>query len=292
MQDAHLGFVVTTLGRADHMQSLLTCLSRVAPGAWVGIADQSDGDHVTAMAAAQRDVLDISYVRTPRGASIGRNAAAALAPPHVSHLVFPNDSSSYPQDFARAAVDRIGDAHVLAATYRDDKGPRREFASGVVRVDRDSAWIPIEPAMVVRRDAFDAVGGFDERLGTGAPGPWQSSGGGDLLLRIAAELDPTGGAELRLAPDLVVGGVGEGSGLTPSGKRWKSRAYGRGYGFVLRRHGYSPTQRARAVLGAATLGLRSPSRFSLRDGWYAALGRAEGATGVLLSARDRAAVER
>lgn len=49
--------------------------------------------------------------------------------------------------------------------------------------------------MAVRREVFEAVGGFDVRIGTGSPGKIQSGEGADLVarcLRLCAVQDLTG----------------------------------------------------------------------------------------------------
>jgi hypothetical protein len=59
--------------------------------------------------------------------------------------------------------------------------------------------VAIAPSLFARRDLVGDLGGFDERMGTGAPGPAQSGEESDLLLRA---LDR--GARIEYAEDIVV----------------------------------------------------------------------------------------
>jgi hypothetical protein len=260
--------------------------------AWVGVCDQSSDDRTREVASGEEFPFPITFLRSSRGASVGRNAVASLAPAAVTHLIFPNDTSVYEREFVRMALSTIGSDDVLAVTYQDTVGPRTTFAPGRVRIDRRSAWIPIEPATVIRRDSFEAVGGFNEDLGTGASTPWQSCGCGDLMLRLAASKDGSGAAWLVLAPAVRVIGVVESAGLTAQQRRWKMRAYGRGYGHVLRTHRYPVWKLINTVFGAASLAVREHRRFDTIDSFHTAVGRFEGVTGLVLGSKGRPAVEK
>lgn len=283
--------VVSTLGRLDALDNLLRDLADQTerPHA-VAVCDQgtpgADGARdVESVCAAHRGTLDIHVVRSARGLSRGRNAAAAVVAAEVDYLFFPNDTSRVASDFL-ARVDAAGEPHVIAAQYRDTLGPRTSFNAATVPIDPANAWLAMEPAMLVRSDEFQSLGGFDVDLGSGAATPWQSGEGTELLLRLARD-----GARVRFAPDLVVTGVVESEGLSGAERRRKLRAYGRGYGHILRVWNYGARRRLAAVIGGFTLGLRHPSRFSLRDGWHVGLGRAEGAMNRLLG-RSLTAVDR
>lgn len=286
-----IAVAVTTIGRAEPLRALLRSLSTQSePPIWVGVADQSSGAAVREAVAEFSGQLNVEVVATARGASRGRNVLWRRAPESATHIVFPNDTTVYHEEFIRRVAAEIADGDdVVAVHYVDDKGIRRAFSSGSVPLDRKSAWFPIEPACVLPLRLVSRVGGFNEDLGTGTASPWQSSGLGDLLLRI---MDACANVNLRLVATVRVDGRSEFAGLTRQERHWKARAYGRGFGAALRINDYSWSAKARAVIGAFTLGLRQRQRFGLLDSLFAGLGRLEGVTGVTWGTPTRPAVDR
>jgi hypothetical protein len=278
-----VGVVISTLGRVEPLDRLLGDLARQSrlPLA-VAVCDQSDGHGsrtVAEVCGAHRSTLDIRLVSSPRGLSRGRNAAAAALQGEADYLFFPNDTSRLAPGLlaAFAPADKV---EAVAGEYRDALGARTQFEAGLLPLGKNNVWLAMEPALFVRSDVFAAVGGFDERIGSGAASPWQSGEGTELLLRLGEA-----GGRIQFDPRLVVEGVPENEGLNRTERGRKLRAYGRGYGHILREWNYGARRRWGAVLGGFTLGIRQPRRFTLGDGWHVGLGRAEGIMNRTLGSR-------
>src|SRR3546814_1298417 len=112
--------------------------------------------------------------------------------------------------------------------------------------------------ILMRRSLFDAIGGFDERIGPGSATPWQVAEGTDLLLRALRERPDLATRFVWLPPEVHVDGISTGFGLTTAERRRKLRAYGRGTGHALRIHRY-PWWWRLAFTGAGLLyGVRNP----------------------------------
>lgn len=269
-----IGVVISTLGRVDALDHLLADLAaQVVRPVAVAVCDQSEprgGRTVAEVCDAHRTELDIRLVTSARGLSRGRNAAAAALRGEAEYLFFPNDTSRLESGVLARFTPRDA-VEAVAGEYRDKYGPRTRFDADVLPLAKSNVWMAMEPALFVRADAFAAAGGFDEGLGSGAASPWQSGEGTDLLLRLGEA-----GGRIQFDPDLVVEGVPENEGLDRAQRQRKLRAYGRGYGHILREWNYGARRRWAAVLGGFTLGIRQPRRFTVSDGWHVGLGRAEG----------------
>jgi len=177
--------VVATRDRPDSLSETIAALRHaIEPGDEVVIADSASAD------ARTRDVAQAAGVRYVRsevpGASVARNLGASLASGEV--IAFTDDDCR----------PRPGWSRALAAAYVD---PEVAFVTGpVVGADGGTAadtvdlgrvvwrW-PADPglmgsgaSMSVRRAAFEAVGGFDERIGPGAR--FQAPEEHELVLRL------------------------------------------------------------------------------------------------------------
>ncbi|MBX9700554.1 MAG: glycosyltransferase family 2 protein, partial [Acetobacteraceae bacterium] len=131
----------------------------------------------------------------------------------------------------------------VAATFAADPalvvltGPAASPAGGLGSGRWRAEAGPITPANVwtsviefnlfLRREVALALGGFDDRLGPGTR--WGSAEGNDLVIRAIGA-----GHAARYDPDLRI--VHPDKRLTDVA-RARAAAYGRGLGFVLRRHG-------------------------------------------------------
>ncbi len=278
-----VGVVISTLGRVDSLDRLLGDLaSQTTPPVAVAICDQSahaassEARTVAEVCDSYRDALDLRVVSSPRGLSRGRNAAAAALLGDADYLFFPNDTSRLePSLFSRFAPRE--NAEAVAGEYRDALGPRNSIDPSLTPLEKSNVWAAVEPALFVRADVFAAAGGFDEGIGSGARSPWQSGEGTELLLRLGAV-----GGRIHFDPSLVIEGIPENEGLDRGQRQRKLRAYGRGYGHILREWDYGARRRWGSVLGGFTLGIRQPRRYSLGDGWHVGLGRAEGVMNRIL----------
>lgn len=285
-----LAFVVTTLGRLEPLRKLLATLTpQTLPGDQVVLVAQDQTDRVRALAVEYADApCSLTVTTSPRGAARGRTAGVdAVTGNPVLH--FPNDTTWFPEGSVaavRALAPRLG---LGAITVVDEHGPKFVLPEPGTALDRWNVWRVIEMGLLVRRELFVACGGFDPEIGTGAPTPWQAGEVTDFLLRA---MDRGLAEGFLWAPaDVAVGGIGQAAGLTPGEHRRKVRAYNRGTARILARWRYPLWWRLAFVAAGALVGVRHGSHH-LSDGWWAALGRAEGSVGRVLGGRDLRAVSR
>lgn len=174
--------LATNRGGPFLAEALGSVLAQTYPRVEVVVVDDGSPDP-GALAAAVGASRDVRLVRTARsGVSGARNAGVRLTAGEL--VAFIDDDDRWgPDRLARhvaamaggavlsycgmRTIDAVGDVLVQA-----DQGP----VDGLADVVRRSGWILV-PNLVVRRSAFDEVGGFDESLGTAEDL--------DLVLRVA-----------------------------------------------------------------------------------------------------------
>ena len=169
---------VPTLDRPDDLRR---CLESIVAGGSapleVLVIDQSADDASRAVVEAIGDPL-LRHVRhAPPSASGARNRAAELARgDYVAVRV--DDAEVAPDwlDCVHVALDRFNNPDALFGSVLPPPGDDAPDQVFTLVVDRAREWRhPVHPSrlgwachMVVRRDAFQATGGFDELLGPGS----------------------------------------------------------------------------------------------------------------------------
>ncbi|MDH2414175.1 glycosyltransferase [Nocardioides sp. CER19] len=231
-----LSLVVTTIGRVPEIVRLARSVqaSPAAGDAELVVVDQSpDGRAVHAVEELDLAV-PVRVATSRRGVSVGRNVGLTLAEGDL--VGFPNDNSWYPPATLPALIDRFdGDPRpdgVMALVSTADGRPamlrwlQRSGPVGRLTVHR----AVVSPGLFLRRRLVEELGGFDERIGTGAPGPAQSGEESDLVLRA---LDR--GARVVLDRGLVV--HNDDPRDRPDDRFvTKMAGYGVGQGLLWRRH--------------------------------------------------------
>ncbi len=231
--------VVSTLGRSKEVVRLLDSLDRQSLQNFETIiVDQNADDRIVTAIGQRSFAFPLTHIRTPeqRGLSRARNVGWHQARGH--YVVFADDDCWYPPAllenvdavFRRTGADLIGGR----ATDESGRSINGRFETSAQPIDRTNVWTTsIEWMLFFRREVLEAVGGFDETIGIGASSPWQSAEGQDIVLRILAA-----GFACAFEPSLH-GHHPELNVVNPDdAMRRKARAYGRGMGFVLKRHGY------------------------------------------------------
>lgn len=230
--------VVATLGRSRELKGLLRSLAAQERGDFeIIVVDQNADDRLAPILDAWTGRLQIVRVRAEsRGVCSARNAGAAEA--RGQWLLFPDDDCWYPDSFLRQ-LDRLRAEHP-AAFYSgravDAQGHTimGDFKTLPGVIGRGDIWTTlIEWMMVVRRDAFEAVGGFDEQLGPGAGTPWGAYEAQDLALKLL-----TAGYGGYYDPGLAGHHPDERGGHISAAGIAKIRSYNLGMGYVMRKHGY------------------------------------------------------
>ncbi|MGN7977347.1 glycosyltransferase family 2 protein [Microbacterium sp. 22195] len=267
------GVMISTLGTRPELRELLQSLAtQTEPPHAVGIADQGTSTLVADVVREFESRLPIHLTRTgSRGLSAGRNDAINASPSDITHYLFPNDTSTYPERLLEELGEHLGGADVCAMSYVDSLGVRNAApAARPPDLTLAEVFSIIEAGMAVSARRLLEVGGFDEMIGTGSSGKRQSGEGTDLLLRMMQR----GPLSVRWLPELRVTGVTQGYGLSQSAEASKARRYGYGYGYILQHWRFPVGRRIRAVIGPIILSLRRQLRW--RVGVQSALGRLDG----------------
>ena len=234
-------------------------------------------------AARRRSAVETDYPFSVRviescgGVSAGRNDAARALPADVEVIAFPNDTSIYPPGTLRAAAAQFAsprEPDAISGTLVEGGQIRRHpLPPDGVHLDPTSIWWAIEPAVFIRRDIFDQLGGLRADIGTGAPSPWQSGEGTEFLLRLLAQ-----GGVIISAPGVKVLGPGDRHELSADDWIAKNRRYARGTGYVYRIHKYPLYPCLRTIVGPLVIATRHDPvlSVSLRLAAARSMGRIEG----------------
>ena len=286
---AALSLVVATKGRAAPFAALFASLEAQDFRDFEVIVVDQNGDGRAGDPAGEGWSFPVLHLRTPGegGASRARNAGFAHARGAV--VLFPDDDCWYPPHMLGEALHRMRDhgADVLAGRAADSEGRdiNGRFERAVMHIGRDTVWTTgIEWMVFFRREVLAMTGGYDVDVGIGAATPWQSCEAQELMLRALR-------AGYRCVFDPAIHGHHAELDIRSPAMVGKGRGYARGFGYVLRRHGFSPVEAARwiarPILRAAQSAARG-DRAGLRYFAAVALGRYEGWRMRPLPARSRA----
>ena len=225
--------IVATLGRSSEIGALLeSLLAQGRDDLEVIIVDQNADDRVAPVLQPYAARLPITHLRSAiRNANHARNLGLRQARGEI--VTFPDDDCLYPPgvltrvDAAFRAAPSLGVLTGPAASPEGGLGSGRwREESGAI--DLANVWTSvIEFNLFLPRQLMLALGGFDERLGPGTR--WGSAEGNDLVCRAMA-----GGAVAQYDAGLRI--IHPDKRLTEVAVS-RAASYGRGLGFVLRRHG-------------------------------------------------------
>ena len=267
--------VVATRGRDAELAALFdSLLAQGRADTEVIVVDQNADDRLAPVIAAYEARLPLLWRRSAvANACHARNLGLALARGDI--VGFPDDDCTYPLGLLnRVAAAFAGDPR-LAVLTGPAASPEGGLGSGRWRMEAGpitpaNAWTSvIEFNLFLRREVALALGGFDERLGPGTP--YGSAEGNDLVLRAiraghAARYEP---AQRVIHPD---------KRLTPVAVE-RAALYGRGLGFVLRRHAVPAGVWLPFLirpLGGALLSLARGRLLAARYYWATLRGRVSG----------------
>ncbi len=259
--DFDFSVVVATLGRVQPLAQLFDSLQEQSvPSLEVIIVDQNADDRLADFLSNRQWSFPLKHIHTPqmRGVCVGRNVGWRLARGRV--VAFADDDCWYPPWlFATVASSMVAaNADIIAGRAADASGEsiNGRFERVAQRIDRTNIWTTsIEWMVFFRREVLDATGGFDETIGPGSGTPWGANEGQDIILRaldkgFICHFDP---ALYGFHPKFDLGSL-------DAAMLEKALAYGRGMGFVMRRHGFGPGAAAywvaRPTVGALVYALR------------------------------------
>lgn len=284
INSSRIGIVIPTLGLNDCLDLSLQSIETqsVKPQAIV-VVDQSSNDRIQMICRSWQDKLPVMHIRAQRGLSHARNIGLHYLASKADVVGFLDDDCSYGEGslekvkihFATGSRGAMS-GKLISPTHRIKFGDRFE------KLNKSNVWQKsIEPALFFSMPVLRLVGDFDEQLGIGCDTPWQSGEGTDLLLRVMKE-----GFSVHYNPECKVyeHDRQRASQLDPAKK---SRMYGRGTGYVYRRHYSWPScmmQIIRPIVGAG-LDLAKGDVQSSRKRTQAAIGRWEGANRIVFGPR-------
>ena len=282
---ARFSLVVATKGRVGELERLLHSLAAQSFKDFdVTLVDQNEAPLLGDL-AGRAWPFHIVHIRTPgaSGACRARNVGWRAASGEL--ILFPDDDCWYPENFLGYADQQFNDhdCRILTGRAADTEGRsiNGRFEDQACWVEKTSVWTTsIEWVAFFERELLRDLQGFDESIGIGAATPWQSCESQDIVLRALQQ-----GASCRYDPGLA-GHHAELDIEHPDlAQIRKGRAYARGMGFVLRKHGAAWSRRlywsvrplVKGALRALT-GRRAAATY-YRE---VAIGRLEGALGRIL----------
>jgi len=280
-----VSLVVSTRGRTASLEVLFASLaSQDFQNFEVIVVDQNDDDRLGPLFEMMKWPFALRRIHTPEeeGLSRGRNAGWKQAAGAI--VSFPDDDCWYPPWFISRALGKIlaTGADIVAGRAADEEGRsiNGRFENSAQWINRNNVWTTgIEWVVFFKRTALLAVGGYNVDIGVGASTPWQACEGQDIMLRALA-----GGFKCFYDPSLY-GYHPELDIINPDDLMCrKGLQYARGFGRVLRIHGYSLAAVTTWVARPATKALFFLCGLKFRRFAYyrnVALGRFEGSTSRL-----------
>ncbi|WP_219642109.1 glycosyltransferase family A protein [Cohnella sp. CFH 77786] len=207
------------------------------------IVDQNEDDRLVPIIERCRAKFDILRLRSPRGLSRARNVGLQ----HVTGDIvsFPDDDCWYEPDLLGRAVllfDRNPKALIITGRSIDACGNDAvgKFDTVEGYVDKINVWRrAVSFTIFLKKEAADAIGGFDEEIGVGAGTIYHSGEETDYLLRALNQFS------VYYYPDLTVRHPNPLKQFTPQIIR-RAYRYGCGFGKVVTKHQYT----ARFKIGA------------------------------------------
>lgn len=226
--------LVCTIGRVAELERLLISLrAQECQDFELVIVDQNTDGRLDDLLERYASSMDIVRVMSERGLSKARNIGLQRCAGR--YVAMPDDDCWYSPAVLRvvaAAFERNPDIGVVTGTWCDESGKPGFGNSAPQRgvVSAHYIWTrAISFTIFMRRDAMLRTGGFDERLGVGAGTPWSAAEETDYLLR-ALSVGIVGWQE----PECIV--MHPKSCWSDPGASQRAASYGRGIGFVLRKH--------------------------------------------------------
>lgn len=274
--------VMGTVGRTVELERFLDALAAQSmPDFELIIVDQNEEAVLSPLLAKYPHLPRLRHLRVGfRGLSRARNAGLALARGEI--VAFPDDDCWYPPDLLEridAFFSSRPECHGVCGRSEDGQGRPNQIpwpAQPAVLSSRSVWKCAISYTVFLRADAVRSVGMFDESLGVGAGTPWGSGEETDFLLRALAH-----GYCLRYEPSYSVCHPSL-STVDDAALLHRARSYGRGMGYVLRKHGtpvwFCAWMLFRA-LGGAALALATLNFRRALFHWNVLRGRAGGLLG-------------
>ena len=230
-----ISLIVATVKRSTELERLLTSLdAQTFKDFEVIVVDQNLDDRLVPI-LCRHEGLRIRHLRSDLGLSRARNVALPAVQGDI--VAIPDDDCWYPNQLL-ATVTKWFETHpefdalFTAARTADNKLMAPKWAPGQCRCTKGNVWhCTVSFTAFMRRQVVEAVGRFNEDIGTGSASRYQSSEDIEYFIRIL-EL----GFGMWHEPSLT---VHHPELQSVERLRRTVRGYALGAGYVLRIHGYS-----------------------------------------------------
>ncbi len=229
--------VLATLDRVEALDRALESFAAQRFQSFeVIVVDQNADERLVPVMARFNGRLRAIHLRAAPGVSRARNLGIAEASGEI--VAFPDDDCWYAEDLLERIDRWFGESpsySLLSICVKDEEG--NETASRWPRRScdlnrRNALRTCLTACLFVRREALVATNGFDVRMGPGSGTPFGSGEDSDLALKVMAQ-----GAKGWFEKSLWVGHPARDPGhASPC----RALDYGRGFGYLLRKHHYSP----------------------------------------------------
>jgi glycosyltransferase involved in cell wall biosynthesis len=180
--------IISTRGRTHELLRLFQSLAnQTLQDFEVILSDQNDDDRLLPVIQQSGLRENLMHLKSSGGLSKGRNQGIDKASGDI--LCFPDDDCAYPanllQEVAEFFQAHFQYGYLSGRSFADDGGDsvsrhaRQASPTGKMTIHAQC----IEFALFIRRSQLGGLR-FDENMGVGAPSPWHSDEGPDLLLRL------------------------------------------------------------------------------------------------------------
>jgi glycosyltransferase involved in cell wall biosynthesis len=227
--------ILATVGRTAEVENFLANLdNQLYRHFEVIVVDQNEDDRLEPILRSYRASFPITYARSARGLSCARNIGLRYVSGNV--IAFPDDDCWYDPDTLSNVASLFLDHPDWDGIAGRCKTPADSFhfldrKSGCV--DKFNVWRRAVSITIFLRDfVVKQVGMFDERLGIGADSGFCSGEETDYLLRALEK-----NYRIYYQPHLVVNHV-DVIRMYDDKLAQKGYSYGRGMGYILRKHRY------------------------------------------------------
>lgn len=227
--------ILATLERTSELSTFLAHLGAQSYRNFeLIVVDQNPDDRLLPVIERFREQFQIKHLRSKTGISRSRNLGLREARGNV--IAFPDDDCWYAPD----TLQRVAELLVEHPEWDGVTGNCRTPHGDVLFLDQAAGWIDkinvwrraLSITIFLRSSVVKRVGGFDEFLGVGSPSGFSSGEETDYLIR-ALEI----GSQLYYQPNLGIHHV-EIFQYCDEGFAQKGYNYGKGLGYVLRKHEY------------------------------------------------------
>lgn len=230
-----ISLIVATVKRVAELERLLSSLdAQTFKDFEVIVVDQNPDDRLEPI-LRWHEGLRIRHLRSERGLSRARNVALPAVRGDI--VAIPDDDCWYP-DQLLATVTKWFETHpgfdalFAGARTADNKLMAPKWAPGPCCCTKENVWhCTVSFTAFMRRQVVEAVGPFNENIGTGSASSYQSAEDIDYFIRIL-EL----GFRMWHEPSLT---VHHPELQSVERLRRTTYPYALGIGYVLRLHGYS-----------------------------------------------------